>query len=245
MKLLMTSTAGRPGPAAILIVSSAVAVAMLAVRVVYSGRLRFASLPWDLVLAWLPLALATAAVRVRPTTRRRAMFALSLGALWLLFFPNAPYLCTEFIHLSRHDMFGRAVPTWALSYTLQRPVPHWFDVLMLVAFAWNGLMLGFLSLHMIQTAIRARYGTRWAWTAALLAVWLGAFGVSIGRFQRWNSWDLFTAPGQLLMDVAGRLLLPWQHPRTAVSTLMLSVFLSLAYLTLCAMSRGEDDRVTR
>ncbi|HEY2935421.1 MAG TPA: DUF1361 domain-containing protein, partial [Gaiellaceae bacterium] len=70
---------------------SALAVAMVAVRVVYSGDGHYGALVWNLFLAWVPFGLA---LLVYDGYRRGAAPArlVAGGVLWLLFFPNAPYI---------------------------------------------------------------------------------------------------------------------------------------------------------
>jgi uncharacterized membrane protein len=64
--------------------------------------------------------------------------------------------------------------------------------------------------------------------------------VSLGRFQRWNSWDLFSRPAALAADVAGRVLNPLAHPRTTAVTVLFAGLLLLAYVTLLALTRIRD-----
>jgi uncharacterized membrane protein len=119
-------------------------------------------------------------------------------------------------------------------------VPLWYDVLLLLLFAWNGLLLGFVSLRIVQRAVSRRAGTAWGWVTVVLVLGLSGFGVSIGRFERWNSWDLFSRPAALLADVAGRLFNPLAHPRTTAVTVLFAGFLLLAYVTMLALARFHD-----
>src|SRR5436189_5146585 len=80
--------------------ASAVSVAMVFARVVWTGHIRYAFLIWNLFLAWLPLIFALlAAERYQNGSRRNWRF-LGLTAAWLLFFPNAPYIFTDVIILT-------------------------------------------------------------------------------------------------------------------------------------------------
>ena len=229
----------------VLTLSSAAALAMLAFRLGYSGRRGYVSLPWDLFLAWMPMILALAIARMQTrgaSTSWPVMSALAL--LWLLFLPNAPYLVTEFMHLHpSHAVHDGAHPLAA--WTVRGPIPIWFDVLMLSTFAWTGLMLGFVSLHLIHRAAARIAGPACGWAAVVAGIGLCAFGVSLGRFQRWNSWDLFARPLSLLGDVADRAFNPLSHPRTTAATLGFAAFLLLGYLTLVALMRMSASEKVR
>src|SRR5688572_20465634 len=83
----------------ILALTSATALAMLAFRLYYGGTWGYRSLPWDLFLAWLPVPLAMAMAHCHARARKPWPMTLLLGTAWLLFFPNAPYLVTQFMHL--------------------------------------------------------------------------------------------------------------------------------------------------
>lgn len=228
---------------AVLVLSTFAALALLAVRVYYSGSGRWLSLVWDLFLAWLPFwfALPLAA----PPGERRAggggrlatLPLLACGFLWLLFFPNAPYLLTEFIHLSHRAWLSERPIRLLVGISPAGFVPLWYDLIMVAFFAWNGILLGLVSLHIVHTAIAARWGRRWGWAAVCAVAWLSGLGISLGRFERWNSWDLFTQPHTLLPDVLGRVVNPIAHPRTTAVTILFAAFLLMAYATMAALMR--------
>jgi uncharacterized membrane protein len=104
--------------------------------------------------------------------------------LWLLFLPNAPYIVTDFVHLSASSR-----------------APLWFDGVELSAFAWTGMLLGFVSLYLVHAVLRDRYGAPFGWSAVLFVLALSGVGVYLGRVKRWNSWDLLTQPGQRLAEL--------------------------------------------
>jgi uncharacterized membrane protein len=188
-------------------------VAGVAARFAYTGRVEGFNLVWNLVLAWIPLAVALV-VYDRYRRGRGSGIVLAGGALWLLFFPNAPYLVTGYKHVAE----------WS-------GAPVWFDVVVISASAWTGLLLGFVSLYLIQSVVRAALGATAAWTVALGSIAIGSFGIYLGRFERWNSWDVVAHPKLLVTDIAGRLSDPGAHPRTVAVTLLFTAFLTLAYFT--------------
>jgi uncharacterized membrane protein len=204
-----------------------------------SGHL---SLLWDLALGWTPLLLAwllhRAADRSVNAPRRawRRGVLLLLAAGWLLFFPNAPYLITELIHLDvRH--YGpseRAIPTWLrfLADGPRRAVPPWLDLLLLISVAWCGVMLTFGSLGLIHAMILRRLRRGTAALAVCLLILLASFGVALGRFDRFNSWDVFKKPGTVAWRIGHHVVEPADDPRVLVSTIVLAALLAIGYFTI-------------
>jgi uncharacterized membrane protein len=199
-----------------LLAASAVCVATVAVREHHSGSDFYRFLVWNLVLAWVPLVLALAAYA---SARRRATAAtVVLGVLWLLFFPNAPYLLTDFIHL-------RETPT----------TPLWYDALMLASFAWTGLLLGYASLYLMQMIWERAVGTL-SWLGVVAALALASLGVYVGRFLRLNSWDALVRPLRLGQVIHANLENPLQHPRLIASLVALTVALTIGYLVVYSVA---------
>jgi uncharacterized membrane protein len=203
---------------AALALSSAFAVALVAARVAYTDRPDGLNLVWNLVLAWVPFLLA---VFVYDRARRGASLAVLVagGALWLLFFPNAPYLITDF----------KLLPIW-------QGAPIWFDVVVLSTAAWTGLALGFVSLYLVQAVVGRLLGAVTSWLFVLSVLALGSFGIYLGRFERWNSWDVFAEPGPLLRDIGTRIANPAEHGRTVAVTVLFTVFLGLSYAVFYALT---------
>ena len=194
--------------AAALLAASALCVALLEIRVRETGSSYYRFLAWNLILAWVPLVIAVVAyARAR---RGVGPVVWVLLVPWLLFFPNAPYLLTDFIHLD------------------EGPAPLWYDALMLSAFAWTGLMLGFGSLYLVQLILRRAFGAGAAWFAVLAALALASVGVYIGRFIRFNSWDALLHPvrvAEVVREQLGSVPL-----RTAEALVALTTFLAVGYL---------------
>jgi len=147
-----------------------------------SQRIRHAYLLWNLVLAVVPLAFALG-IEVL-AGRRLYGCALALGVPWLLFLPNAPYILTDFIHLQRSHSH------WA-----------WVYLLLLVWFCFAGLASGLFSLHLVHRIVTERLGSALGWLFVGGTSLLTGLGVALGRFQRWNSWDIVHQPGEIVADL--------------------------------------------
>jgi uncharacterized membrane protein len=76
----------------------------------------------------------------------------------------------------------------------------------------------------------------WFFVAAVAA--LTGLGVYVGRFLRWNSWDLLTRPAELVAEVLAWLLDPVSHLRGAVVALFFGAFFGVAYLMVLTLARA-------
>jgi uncharacterized membrane protein len=152
------------------------------------------------------------------------LLVVPLLPIWLAFLPNAPYLVTDVMHVPH-----------------QASAPIWYDVLLYVTFAWTGCFLGLVSLVLIQDIVRHIAGeiAGWAFTGAALI--LSGFGVYLGRFLRWNSWDLVTRPGEILNDVLAPLRDPVAHLHTVVFSLLFAALFCCMYVMVMALAHLRDE----
>lgn len=200
-------------------------LALLAVRALYTGTFVYRFLAWNLFLAWIPLFAALLASSLARYPRWSWPLVGLLSLVWLLFFPNAPYIVTDLMHLQP-----------------RQGVPLWYDLIMLLSFAWNGLIVGFASLRMMQTLVQQWMGDFSGWLFALGTLTLSGFGIYLGRFLRWNSWDLLTEPRGVAYDILSRVANPADHPGTVAVTVLYASFLVLAYVTLVLFGRTHQSR---
>jgi uncharacterized membrane protein len=205
--------------------ASAICLAMLAVRVVYSDNRAYGFLAWNLFLAWLPMLCSLFAYNAYKRRSRLSWLVVAGCALaWLLFFPNAPYILTDIMHLqARAD------------------APLWFDVLLVISFAWTGLFLGLVSLSLMQSLVRRAAGALASWGFALGVLSISGVGIYIGRFLRWNSWDVFLSPGGLMADLLDAAQHPLLHARSVVFSGLFSLFLLSAYFMFVALTHFHAE----
>jgi uncharacterized membrane protein len=209
------------------LLSSALAVVMLQARLEWSGRMSFIFLVWNLFLAFVPYGLALLASLLHARGLARGWSLLPLGVAWLLAFPNAPYLVTDFIHLK------------------PRPgVPMWFDAAMLASFAASGWLMGLLSLEVWKRLLEERWGRAAAWGGVLAASVLCGYGIYLGRFERWNSWHVLSRPGSLFDAVLGHLREPLTYRWLVGTTLVFAALVLLSYLVFeTLVTRCRTERV--
>jgi uncharacterized membrane protein len=203
-----------------LLLSSTLAIGLWAFRSWMWSPRSFRFLCWNLILAWLPYMWSLWALRIQRRQPRRWWPLLLPGLLWLLFFPNAPYLVTDLIHL-------RSYP----------PVPLWYDIGMLISFAWAGCFLAVASLYIMHQIIRDFAGRAMSWLIVMGMIGLCGLGIYMGRFLRWNSWDVFLYPTEVLSDIAHRLAHPFSNLQTYGVTLMFAAFLFVCYWTFISLKQ--------
>ena len=126
---------------ALLGLGSAMCIALVAGRTLYSHTNHFQFLVWNLFLAWIPLVLAALIYRIAVRRGDPArLIVVPVALVWLLFFPNAPYIVTDFVHLGQfHDN-----------------VPGWFDVMLIAWYACTWLLPGVASLRLMCVRVTER-----------------------------------------------------------------------------------------
>lgn len=172
---------------------------------------------WNLFLAWIPLVFA-----VGFAVAGKRWWLIPLGIGWLAFLPNSPYLVTDLVHLRD-------------GYDL------WRHVLQYGFAAWTGIMLGVISMRLVHRRIQAEWGVLAGWAAMIASVGLCAIGVVIGRFQRWNSWDLVTRPDAVVARTFDWVSSPFSQVQSTGVALAVAAFLALAYTTMWAYESIGDS----
>jgi uncharacterized membrane protein len=165
--------------------------AMLFVRYMHTGSIKFTFLIWNIFLAFIPYVISCFFTNTVQLSKWKQM--LVFGS-WLLFFPNALYIVTDIIHLND-------IPN----------IPVWFDAVLLFSASFVGLALAFVSLINVENFLLHFYTLKLVQRYIALLLFFGAFGVYLGRFKRWNSWDIVTNPVSLFADIVGRFLNPFSH----------------------------------
>jgi uncharacterized membrane protein len=175
-----------------------------------NGENAYGFLRVNLGLAWIPFL---AALLAYVTSRNKITFYLFMPICtlaWLAFFPNAPYLMTDLQHLV--DNTGSA--------------PVWFDVILLLWFAWTGLLLAISSLYLMQEIVTRAFNWLIGWIFAIGVTSLSSIGVYLGRFMRWNSWDLLQSPFPMVKDLYGIV----RHPRSNLYSYGFTILFTLLFL---------------
>lgn len=219
---------GLSAPVLALASASVVVTALVAYRILAGCMVWHAYLVWNLFLAWVPLVFAVLAAERFAASRHwrdRRLCLLFVG--WLLFFPNAPYIFTDVVHLSSG---------WRSSF--------WVELFMILLCALTGFLAGFVSLQVMHGLVARVHGRGVGWMFVGLVSGLAGFGVYLGRFVRLNSWDVLTNPLQLLEGAgAGVWLLAtqWHHTKFVI---VFTLFLLLGYGMLFALTQRRDDFAT-
>lgn len=196
-----------------LVLSTLLSVGFFVGRVIWSDESTFRYMLWNLFLAWIPYLFSLAALVIHRWQPRWWWAVIPPGAMWLLFFPNAPYILTDLIHLR------------------QRTLPIWYDIGLLVTFALTGCFLAIASLRSMQKIVSAFVGHWLSWVFVMGTMGMTSFGIYMGRYLRWNSWDILTDPIQILRDVYHPLRHPFSNKETIAFSVMFAAILFVFYLT--------------
>jgi len=212
---------GLAAPVLALLLASFILTLIVVYRIIVGCQVRHAYLVWNLFLAWLPLVFALLATQqFTPGGHWSDRRFLALAGAWLLFFPNAPYIFTDLVHV---------LGVWRHGF--------WTELMLVLLCALTGFLAGFLSLQLMHGLVVRAWG-RWAgWGFVAAVSGLSAFGVYLGRFLRLNSWNVLTHPLHVVESTglaAWTVMTQWQHAKFLI---LFSLFLLLGYVMLYAISQ--------
>ncbi len=206
-------------PLLALLFASGAGAALIGLRAAWTGHWRYLALVWNLCLAWLPLLFALGVCRADRAGAPKKWRLRSLAALWLLFFPNAPYIFTDLTHLNG----------WLYGH-------YWVDLTLILTAALTGFLLGFLSLYLMQSVVADRLGRAAGWLFILGVTGLTGIGIYLGRFLRWNSWDVVVHPLGVSHDIGHLAAHPLANAGSVAFAGLFATFLFLGYLMLYALT---------
>lgn len=194
-----------------LLLSSTFSCFMLFVRMIVTGTIEYIFLPWNLILAFVPYWITNLLNSEISNNSKKTTHIIEI-AMWLLFLPNSFYIVTDLFH-----------------FINVRTAPKWFDLLLIFSFSINGIVAGMLSIHKVECYVLSVKGKRFSILWLFAIMWLSAFGIYIGRFLRFNSWDVLTKPVQLFGELINHLIYPFHHGYAWGMTITYGVFMTILY----------------
>ena len=206
-------------PMLALMLATTASILCVFARIVWTGNPHYGFLIWNLFLAWLPLLFALLAREIFRAEQQKTWRLFGLAGAWFLFFPNAPYILTDLIHLTAG--FRRF---------------FWTDLTLFLLCAFTGLMLGFVSLYFMQAIVARIFGRVAGWLFVVLAVGLGSLGMYLGRFLRFNSWDVLVQPGKIYHGLDTWMGGPMIDTASAAFLVFFAAFLFITYVMLHALT---------
>lgn len=206
-----------------IIASNLLSVVLFAFRVVGAENFRYWFLFWNLLLAWLPLAFAWLLSKDLKFNRWKSLSNVLLTFLWLVFLPNSFYIVSDLIHLH-----------------LTGEVSILYDAVLFISVIFNGYVFGLMSVFIVHRELMSRLRPQTAHKIIALVFVLSSFAIYLGRYLRWNTWDVLLHPIGLLFDVTDRFINPVAHPQafttTAIFTLLLGSMYWVVYEAIALLS---------
>ncbi|MFM2224987.1 MAG: hypothetical protein RJA07_1189 [Bacteroidota bacterium] len=185
----------------------------------------FIYLNWNLLLALIPLLFA---MLIRKYNLQGIKFWIALLG-WMLFFPNAPYLITDLMYLAKIKQ--------------HTSIPLWFDIIMLSSFAINGLLLGYVSSQIIFKKFQQLYSKWIANFFTISYLMFSGYGIYLGRFSRYNSWDIITNPEALFSSVWQTLLHPIHYKSVYILSILFGTLVCLVFYSLHETIEPQKDLI--
>lgn len=201
---------------------SGMAVALFLFEALFFHNIYLIGINWNLFLAWVPVFIVLYMEKLVSTNLNQPIKILAYSILWLLFFPNAPYIITDLVHLYPYTNNGSS---------------YWHHQIMIYTFAFVSLICGLLSLYWIQKIWTACFSQALSRVFTISSIALSGYGVFLGRIERFNSWDFFIHP----MPLAKYVLHSFGNPTAILITFEFATFIGLAYCMLYSLIHLNDQ----
>src|SRR5215469_10565971 len=204
--------------------ASFVCVVLVIARMIWLHDTHYGFLIWNLFLAWLPMIFVLYAREHQKAGANPGWRFLAFGGAWLLFFPNAPYIFTDIIHVTRYYSH------------------FWVDLVLILMSALTGLIIGFVSLYLMQSAVRAMAGKAASWVFIAVVATLSSFGICLGRFLRLNSWDVIM-PSKMIHRLSLWPTVSSAYPGSVLFPILFAAFIFTTYLMLYALTHLSPPEI--
>lgn len=203
-----------PGPADWLLLSCLFSLLLLLIRIGATGETIYMFLLWNLFLAFVPYWIIVFAEKKKAWLKSPVFFG-AIGITWLLFLPNSFYIITDLFHFRN-----------------VQSAPKWFDIALLLSFAWNGLLAGTFSLRQAEALMKGRNPRLHQWWLIYGIMLLNAIGIYIGRYRRFNSWDVINNPLALLQELGDLFFSPADSVGAWSMIICYSLLMTVLYQTI-------------
>lgn len=201
-----------------LLIASVFSLSLLAIRIIKTGYLSYGFLAWNLFLAYVPYFISEWLSK-HPQILASRVKLLAFVFIWILFMPNSFYILTDLFHLNNMSKGD-----------------SWYDLTLILSFAWNGILFGILSIYKMELLLKKAKGKFIAAFIIYVVMWLNAFGIYIGRFLRFNSWDIFVNPFSLISGIVEIIFNPYDYRYVWAMCFCFAFFMAILYYTTKRLS---------
>jgi uncharacterized membrane protein len=203
-----------------LILSCLFSIGLVFFRGLYADNWRYISLIWNLFLAFVPYWISSTASKRKDWMQSNVKFFV-VFICWLLFLPNSFYIITDLFHLRHHVS-----------------IPLWYDLALIFSTAWNGLLMGVLSVRQMEKIVEKKWNIETGVWFLYPIMLLNAFGIYLGRYSRFNSWDVVTNPSNLIDEIMYMLVHPIRNRLDWGMIFCYAVLMTLIYVTVKKISKA-------
>jgi len=193
---------------------------LLSIRIINTRQLSYGFLAWNLFLAYVPYFISKWLGK-HPKVLASRIKLIPLVFTWILFMPNSFYILTDLFHLNNVSKGD-----------------SWYDLTLILSFAWNGILFGIVSIYKMEMLLKRtkarlpdRQGKFIAGLIICAVMWLNAFGIYIGRFLRFNSWDIFVNPFSLISEIVDIIFNPYDYRYVWAMSFCFAFFMAILYYT--------------
>lgn len=196
-------------------------LALLLVRIIKTEQFSYAFLTWNLFLAFIPYYL----IKKFKVEQSKPLQVIIIGTT-ILFLPNAPYLLTDLFHLRERIA-----------------APMWFDLILILSFAFLGMVFFVSCVSNLLLIINNMFGSGLITSGFKFFIMSSsAYGIYLGRYLRFNSWDLVSDPFNLARQMFYSFFSQNCYKETLSVTITFTIFLYLVFEILASLKSAVNTQ---
>jgi uncharacterized membrane protein len=200
-------------------------VALILFRMI-TGTPVLGYLLWNIFLAALPFVVSAILLFSAKEKRVDKKILILGGIIWLFLIPNAPYMITDLVHITEGHSTN-----------------FFYNAIIFFSSAWVGLLFGLHSFSHIEQIVRMKYSQKKTSRILVLLIFLTSFGICLGRFFRFNSWDMIAQPLSLFKNIFSIFSYPQLYTHVYLLTIAFFIFLLCAYYAWKSREKEREKEI--
>lgn len=174
--------------------------------IIFVRNLKNIYMVWDLLIAWMPLEISYFFKKVFTNKNRKKysqMLIILLSLIWIVSYPNAPYVITDLAYLNGNEYFEIVNSNiGGIKLILKNDLNMWMDFFYIFIGVWISSIISFVSLYINKQIIMEKYNNLFGWIFIFVVSIFSGFNIYLSRLEDFRSWNFIIAPYKTIVLIS-------------------------------------------